>query len=783
MRANYIQNLLILLISSSFLILFALNLFIWYSESNLEYSNQILNIAISQPKSLTLSRTRMIENPSNLKCAPKQFGVSEKEDDIYFTPQYTYPNCSEANPGFLRIENETIRFSCKENGYFVFGGTNSEELFGRYPMDFEWLRRRHLKKFLKTEWVFGRCAELRLGYLRNVFNEKAAERAKNITERIGKELGNTENPRPLSVLLVVTDSISRQSFFRNLNKTVAFLNEQVVEPQSRFGKHFLMYDFLINNANGERTPQNMGPIIYGKSLEKLEDILLGFSIFDENDWYAFEDYQKKNAIWKHYENNGFVTLFSYDSYTDYLSKVTGRKIFTDHVASNFWRAANEITGYIDFANEGQCIGNKNAHEFSLDYLSEYIRNYQGYNRFGYMHIDVAHEDTGLRAKIADTDLMNFLEKTLEFYRSHPEEDVVLMLAADHGRMSAVMSREALLEKVMPYHFVFANRGLIRRMNAHDNLVHNTERLVTRFDWHTTLKELALVPYRNLKIEELEVLSEATEEHKGLSLFSQQSGDDRDCISVGISAKFCSCQYINNTIHNPISDEYVKIIINMAIKSVNTFAEKQDKYCQSIGLGKIESAYVVYTYIKDPLASKNYYIVFSDRKNPNFKLKIQARFGLKKKFLLMPNTDDLHPFQTAKIMDQRDREKVIYIQIVSMIQESEYYNCPNLPENLKPMEDFCSCKVINENSILFYLILDDTENCSGVCSGLDRTCKDYDYISGHKKSIMRALIKMELVNSQVEEGEVLGVKDSTMIMPTGPYCEKKSNSVQIVCLCA
>jgi hypothetical protein len=42
-------------------------------------------------------------------------------------------------------------------------------------------------------------------------------------------------------------------------------------------------------------------------------------------------------------------MFSYDTICDYLATVTGRKITTDHVLSNFWHLSNEKFGYSDFS--------------------------------------------------------------------------------------------------------------------------------------------------------------------------------------------------------------------------------------------------------------------------------------------------------------------------------------------------------------------------------------------------------------------------------------------------
>ena len=58
---------------------------------------------------------------------------------------------------------------------------------------------------------------------------------------------------------------------------------------------------------------------------------------------------------------------------------------------------------------------------------------------------------------------------------HPEEDYVIILAADHGKHSAEWDKsyEGYLENQLPMHFIFTNKELINRLDADDILRHNT----------------------------------------------------------------------------------------------------------------------------------------------------------------------------------------------------------------------------------------------------------------------------------------------------------------------
>ena len=56
-----------------------------------------------------------------------------------------------------------------------------------------------------------------------------------------------------------------------------------------------------------------------------------------------------------------------------------------------------------------------------------------------------------------------------------------MIGADHGRMIKKTSKEAMGEVILPFQFIISNKSFIQRIDAHQNLMHNTQRLVTRFD--------------------------------------------------------------------------------------------------------------------------------------------------------------------------------------------------------------------------------------------------------------------------------------------------------------
>lgn len=781
MQIPLVTRVLIYIVGLVSIFMFLFNLIALNSDSSAESQYTIEHFSKIEEKAFSFFRERTMMNSENVKCVPATYGISELQDPEIFTVYKEYPNCAKLNPGAFSIENETLIFTCKGSGLFMFSNSTSEELFGRYDMKFKWETKGKFEKSKNSEWVFAKCLKNKLALLRNIFNNTSAIRAKKITEQKKAQYGKTDNFRPLTVLLIVLDSVSRQSFFRNLPKTVQFINESLINTNSDLGQKFLMYDFLVNNAHGEKTPQNMAPILYGRTLEEFEDLLLEHSIFDEKDWPVFEKLQEE-SMWKHYERNGFVTSFVYDSYTDYVSHFTGRRIFTDHVVCNFWRAANIVVDYVDYTDEGQCIGNKWAYEYAFDYVNGFINNYKGINKFAYMHLDVAHETTGRRLNIADENITKFIKGILKYYQENTNEDLFFMLGADHGRMATVMSKEAWNEKMLPYQLVFANRELIQRTKSHYNLLKNSDRLVTRFDWHKTLKHMALIPYTQ-EYHEDEVVKDF-KSYRGISLIEKQVPDDRDCRSEEIGSIYCSCIYTKNYIDQPLEDYYLKKMISKGIKGINNFITKNgaDQFCHNFTLGSVISSYEVFTTVKDPMSKKNYYVTLSDLIFPHFQLDIEIRYGLKNDFFYVPNKYGLRPYNEKKIATQRGKSKVIVTQISSITNSNSSHYCKELPKKFAKFHDICNCK--DKSKIVYSLYFSESygQNCKGICANFKSKCVDYEHITQNKNTVLNALKQQDIIIDQVVEGDILGIKGSNLLIPTSPYCDKVSNSTSLLCVC-
>ena len=129
-----------------------------------------------------------------------------------------------------------------------------------------------------------------MALVRNVYNKQAADKAYDTTFELSKK-HNIKKAKPLTVLVLLIDSASRQSFYRNLQETVRFFNESLVGQ--KYSKDYVIYDFLFNNAIEGITLYNTIPIFFGQSYESAKETLLNKTVDEKKDAVFFEKFEEK----------------------------------------------------------------------------------------------------------------------------------------------------------------------------------------------------------------------------------------------------------------------------------------------------------------------------------------------------------------------------------------------------------------------------------------------------------------------------------------------------------
>ena len=218
---------------------------------------------------------------------------------------------------------------CPDTSKYILGKHPDTEQIGSDDTPIFFTNYSHRVDLGEIEYAYAKCRKK----IQTIYKHKPKESAKDRAKQITNQLSQNTTTRPLTVLVVIQDSVSRQHFYRNFPLTIKFLNDTVVT--GKYSQDVVGYDFLINNAHGQNSNPNVIPLIFGHDMNALQEMSLGLDHRKPTDDEAFKKIQK-DALWKWYEKHGFVTMFAYDTVFDYLAKSLGKTISVDHTASNFW---------------------------------------------------------------------------------------------------------------------------------------------------------------------------------------------------------------------------------------------------------------------------------------------------------------------------------------------------------------------------------------------------------------------------------------------------------------
>jgi Protein of unknown function (DUF229) len=529
--------------------------------TNQEFTNNTLtNFSSAQPKSVT-------------KCPIIVQEYSEEEIKEIWKFR-TYGKCNNVLDHSISVSGSVVTVECFNGATAVLGYDTSNSQIMSAPSRNTWYRG-NVKDIGNSQYLFVKCYSTISSYVFNTFNQAISDRAKKTSEKF------SENSKPLSVLLIVLDSVSRGSFYRNLKSTANYLKKEMV---LEFNHKYKFYDFEYNNPVSLNTKPNMAQILYGHTLEDHQNIL-GPRVSLNN--YKYLELQNK-SIWKYFSSLGYVTYISIDSVYEYMPQLIGREILADHALTNFWTAASRVyPGFGDFLEDQRCLGSQNAHWYQLNYTYQFYKNYKGNHKFAYIHSTAAHEDTG-NVQTLDEDIKEFLKKMLALHND-TGEDFVLFMISDHGRGVRNENSDPRLyfDHRVPFTSIITNTDLEDRLGSKDFLKYNTEQLIGRLDIHLTLKSLAWAPYTNTP-NDYDLWKSEYSVKGTSSLFHEFLNENRTCDDLKIDASLCICNDFKEV--DIYGDDEILIIQNILKLSTDYIDSKlyNRNSCQSLVIKDVEA---------------------------------------------------------------------------------------------------------------------------------------------------------------------------------------------------
>ncbi|CAG9334947.1 unnamed protein product [Blepharisma stoltei] len=638
-----------------------------------------------------------------IACVPSTFGYTKEQAENRYKYMDRAFSCGSESDTAVMIEDNKLIVNCPSYTSpttWAVGNVPWEELFGNVRLVPRWNNYKGREDIGDAEFGYVKCGTgIKQAFLQNKFSRSASHRAQSTREIISDSLNLKEKPKPLTVMVLYLDSVSRKHFYRALRKTAAFFNSSIAS--GAFSDDYVIYDFLINNAHGENTAPNITPLTYGHSLPDHQKFTKGWSVRRAQEKAKYEELQKR-AIWKHYEKMGFVTMFGFETKGDYFAEITGRKILCDHVATSFWRGSTDIMGYNEYSEKQRCIGNYYSHHYMFQYAWEYVNNYKGHNKFSYMHILAGHEGTGSVIKTVDEDLLKFVKQMLEFHRDN-NEDIAFIVGADHGLHVGPWDKieEGLMENLLPFSFLISNKELIAKLGpeTHEILQHNTNRLIGKLDWHLTLKHLAAAPYGNLDTNSkaYKEWKKSTNSENAISLIMEKVKDSRTCEDIRINLYWCTCLKYEEFDRLSSEEEsgIVQRIAETGIEAINRkiSKDKAGEYCMSVSLAKIIKTDHEITNSK----VKHYKVDIKVNEHPDFIFRVIAQVMPSSEMVKYKKQELENQVYPTTSLESSQGKLDLQVQNVVRVDNTNEI-CMEVGNSVKGKDNFCVCKGLKDFNI-------------------------------------------------------------------------------------
>ena len=378
--------------------------------------------------------------------------------------------------------------------------------------------------------------------------------------------------RPRIIFFLTLDSMSRRHSYRKIPRVINFVNSLNSDPDSGFSA----FDFKLHNILGPDSISNQVPIFGG--FEKFVSSFTG----DQN-----VDYLGDRALWNILREKGYISLLGLENCDNYFPGAIGRVPNVDYAVGPFYCAIQQFTAMQfdkEFALTQRCVGGHQTHYYILNYTQNLAEMNRGANMFLYLHLNAAHEATGLHAETLNDDITEFLQKFLKDFGK--DNDIFMYLNADHGMRYGDWFKEvdAYQENKLPTLFVIASKSLLDKYPySYHSLAINSERLTSKLDLRETTLYLAGI----------------TEQNKySVNLINSIADKSRVCDDTGTPAWECSCNQMLE-LTNP--DAATRKLLNQlklyAEDVINSLSYSNPNYplgsiCKRIVLDEITKVYHV-----------------------------------------------------------------------------------------------------------------------------------------------------------------------------------------------
>ena len=387
-----------------------------------------------------------------------------------------------------------------------------------------------------------------------------------------KEIG-LEDDDHYSVLLIGIDSVSRSHALRNLQKSYKYLKETLGA-----------YDFKGYMKVGSNSFPNLTPLLTGMGHGN-------FPLVNNRVSYC----NSMPLLWNSKELKHYATLYSEDRAdisTFNMVKPGFYQSPTDFYYRPYNMAMDLFTPFINtsMGTEGKmcpfacpCYANKDNFTTQVDHFKGFLNRFKTKLKFALFWANAAHESFERLRKADDSllDLLQWMQTNGHTHRS------VVAVMSDHGIRLGSFSQSHIGR--LEGHFPFLNL-LVPDPLKHkypwmkSNLVLNSNRVITNFDIHKTIVDIASGNFDKFP-------PPVESSHVARNIFARIP-KTRTCSDAGIAPNFCTCLSDNEIV--PDNDTLVRKLALHAVDNLNFILYNQSDICRHLSLYNITEARVQYT---------------------------------------------------------------------------------------------------------------------------------------------------------------------------------------------
>lgn len=419
-------------------------------------------------------------------------------------------------------------------------------------------------------------------------NEEVYENAHafTTTEAVKEKLQNVnKSSRPLSVLFIGIDSISRLNLIRLFPKTRSFL---------------LQNDWIElkgYNKMGDNTFPNLMAIFTGRNES---------SAFDACKPRTVGGLDACNMLWYDYRKTGFITAYAEDvaninTFNYY------KKGFIVPPTDFYFRPYAIACEQLVTSNKPYCIGPETAGERILNLAKDFAVTFKNFSNFGIFWMNsFSHDDLNLPAAMDQkvVDVFDHIKDKGVF------ENSIVIFLSDHGiRFGNIRyTNTGWYEERLPFIYFWLPDWFRREYpTEYQNMKTNANRLTTPYDLHMTLQDILIMSKKNYT----KVPSQGCPNCQ--SLFSEIP-KERSCEDASIMMHWCTCtNYVPLKTNSIIAQDTAHFILNEIQTVLAQQNESEAKKCFDYNLNKIFTSRISHTH--DDWFNYKTYILMSIETKP------------------------------------------------------------------------------------------------------------------------------------------------------------------------